>query len=119
MTQAETVAMFETFRTTFGDAAVSVAIAYDPNTTITANGLRSNKTLSRAIQRNATTTTADMGIWVRVDAFTAEQAAHLSGKAVTITRGADVVSQRIMQTREHALGGLMLLSLGDFDRVTM
>ncbi len=119
MDSAGTIAMFERLRTVFSDGALTVAIAYDPNTTITANGLRSNKTLSRAIQRNATTATADMGIWVRVDAFTSEQAAHLSGKAVTITRGADVVSQRIMQTREHALGGLMLLSLGDFDRVTM
>jgi hypothetical protein len=59
-----------------------------------------------------------MGVWVRCDAFSAAQLAALRGRPVTITHAGAETTQRIMQTREHALGGLVLLSLGDFDRVT-
>lgn len=113
------MAMFEVMKATFTDAVVTVAVKFDDNLTITTTGLRSSKTIARAISRAGLSDNVDLGVWVPTSAFTAVQIDLLRGKQATITHNGTAIVQRIVTTREHALGGLVMLSIGEYDRVTM
>jgi hypothetical protein len=119
MNMTELLAIFEDFKAIFDKAVVTVAILIDANTTITTTGLRSNKTIARAISRAGLSDDVDLGVWVPTSAFTAAQLAVLRGKQATITHNGTAIVQRILTTREDALGGLVMLSIGEYDRVTM
>lgn len=104
----------------FPDAVVRVAVAVDDNTTVETTGVQSNKTVARTIVKGGgLADNVDMAVWVLTSVFTDAQLATLRGKTATIGMGDSAVTQRILTTKQHALGGLVQLQLGEYDRVTM
>lgn len=117
MNAADTVAMYETFKAAFPSAVVTVAVSIDANTTVTTTGLRSNTTIARAISKGGLANNIDLSAWVPASVFA--DIMVLPGKTATITDAAGMqISGRLLPARLHALGGLVNLAIGEYDRVT-
>lgn len=118
MTSAETVSVLNAMRATFAGACVSVSVQVDANTTVTADGIRSNTTIARAISRGGLSNNVDVGVWVPASAFDGVDVVSLPGKTATITDAEGVATTgRLLPVRKHALGGLLNLAIGEYDRV--
>jgi hypothetical protein len=116
MNAADIVAILESFKAAFPSAVVTVAVSIDANTTVTTTGLRTNTTIARAISKGGLSNNTDLGVWVPVSAFT--DITTLPGRTAMITDSAGVVtSGRLLPVRLHALGGLVNLAIGEYDRV--
>jgi hypothetical protein len=105
--------IFDTLRAAFSDAAVTVDVVIDPNTTVTVNGLRSNQTIARTIMKG-TGLSDNIDTGIIVPTATLGDVSALRGKRLTV----EGVKHTIIQTRLHALGGLVHFQLGEYDRVT-
>jgi hypothetical protein len=116
MTKAESIAVFEDMKATFADAVCSVAIRMSDNQTVTVEGLRSNQTTSRAQANKSYSENVDMNVIAPVSAFTDLKV--LRGKSAVVTYQGLNTSVRLLATRAHALGGLVVLIFGDYDKVT-
>ena len=116
MNATESIAVFDDMKSVFPQAVVTVAVQVDANTTITTTGLRTNTTIARAIQKGGLANNTDLGVWVPASVFA--DITILPGKTATITDAAGVVtSGRLLPVRLHALGGLVNLAIGEYDRV--
>jgi len=114
--QAALLSAFAALKAVHAGAVVTVAVQVDANTIVTTTGLRTNTTIARAIQKGGLSNNTDLGVWVPVSAFT--DIAILPGRTATITDAAGgVTSGRLLPVRLHALGGLVNLAIGEYDRV--
>jgi hypothetical protein len=113
-TQAILLQAFAQLKSVFSDSVVSVAVSVSDNVTVTVNGLRSNAMIARALSKNGLKENIDESVWIPSAEFTDITA--LRGRTATLTKGSDVLTMRILQTTEHALGGLVKLQFGDYDR---
>ena len=122
MAQAALLSAYAALKAVHADAVVAVAVEMEKNgQTIETTGLRSSKTVARTIVKGAgLADNVDIGVWIPTAAITAEgySVDTLRGKVCRIGSDDAAITQRILTTREHALGGLVLLSLGEYDRVT-
>jgi hypothetical protein len=107
--------MFDDMIATFSDAVVSLSISVSENVTVTASGLRSNVMVMRTANRGVADN-VDEGVWVKASLFTDVYA--LRGRTALVTYGGMERSLRILGTKEHALGGLIQLQFGEWDRIT-
>jgi hypothetical protein len=114
--EAALLSAFAALKAVHAAAVVTIAVQVDANTTVTTTGLRTNTTIARAIQKGGLSNNTDLGVWVLASVFT--DITTLPGKTATITDAAGVVtSGRLLPVRLHALGGLVNLAIGEYDRV--
>ena len=117
MNAIESIAIFTDMKATFSDAVVSVAIRVGDNETVTADGIRTGVVKSRVGSgRGGLRDSADLSVLVLKSSF--PDAMSIYGKTGTITKGDDSTVVRLVSSKEHALGGLITLIFGDYDRVT-
>lgn len=122
MTRAESLSVYNGIAAAFPDAVVGVAVVMDAatNAEVKANGLRLNKTTARALAKGGLSENVDMRILVPVTMFTDSgySVSDVRGRSVRVGTESVYTSHRITATVEHALGALVWLILGEFDRVT-
>lgn len=82
---------------------------------VVVEGLRTSVTIARALNRGALADNIDTSIYVPASAF--EDASVLRGKVAVITNGASTFQARIMSTREHAAGAIIVLIFGSYEQV--
>ena len=118
MTQAESIAVYQAMAAVFPDAVVSLVVSVDTNASVTCTGLRTNQSVMRAASRGALNDNVDLGVYVLKSALSGHDINALRGRTVTVTyKTQDAITQRILGTREHACGGIVVLQLGEYDRV--
>ena len=106
--------LLNSLKAVWPDAVVSVVV--NLATPVTVTGLISGVSIARALAHGALTNTDDFSIWVASESF--PNLDILNGKTITITRGSTNSTARIMSTRLQALGGVVQLMLGSYERVT-
>lgn len=118
MTSAESIAIYNQMVAAFPDAVVSLVVSVDENNSVTTTGLRTNQNVMRAAGRTGLNDNVDVGVWVLKSAFAGYDIEALRGRTAAVTyKTQDALTQRILGTREHALGGLVYLQFGEYDRV--
>jgi hypothetical protein len=117
MTKTESVGVYNIVAAAFPDAVVDVLVTISGTESVETTGIRSSKTVARALVRGGLADNVDVGVFVLKSAFGDISIDTLRGKVCRITHDGDEVVQRILMTREHALGGVVLLSLGEYGRV--
>jgi len=117
MNKAESLAIFASMKAAFPDAVVSVAVKVSDNSTITVDGIRTGVVTTRTgTGRGGLTDSVDVSVTVLASSFA--DVSILRGKSAEITKDTVVTAVRLLSTKEHALGGLIKLVFGDYDRVT-
>jgi hypothetical protein len=118
MTQAESIAIYQAMAAVFPDAVVTLVVSVNANAEVTCTGLRTNQSVMRAASRGALNDNIDMGVYVLKSAFDGYDVNALRGRTASVTyKAQDAITQRILGTREHACGGIIVLQLGEYDRV--
>jgi len=97
-------------------AVVSVSVKFSDNVTITAEGLRTNATIARALGKGGMAENVDVGILVPLSAFAAVDYKMLRGKSGSMTKGSNTQAIRILSTEEYAPGEIIMLLCGDYDK---
>jgi len=101
---------------THADAIVSMVITTGDNSTVSATGLRTGVTIVRTVSGAGIADNQDFSVWTLKSKFV--DVASLRGRLADVTFGGVTSKMRILLTREHALGGLVMLQFGEGDRVT-
>lgn len=118
MTQVESIAIYNQMAAVFADAVVTLVVSVDANNSVTCTGLRTNQNVMRAASRGALNDNVDLGVYVLKSVFDGYDINELRGRTVSVTYKAQTaITQRILGTREHACGGIVILQLGEYDRV--
>lgn len=120
MAQSALLSAFSLLKAAHSDAVTPVVVVMSATEEVTADGLKGNKTIARAIVKGGLADNADISVWVPTSMFT--DAGHtldkVRGKVARIGPEGSEITQRILATVEHPLGGLVKLILGEYDRVT-
>jgi hypothetical protein len=117
MNQAESIAIHEANKLAFPEAVVSMLITTGDNTTVTATGLRTGVAIARTVSGAGIADNQDFSVWTLKSLFA--DTATLRGRMATVTYAGVDSRMRILATREHALGGLVMLQFGEGDRVAV
>jgi hypothetical protein len=116
MTSQDTLTVFASMKSAFPDAVVSVSVSLSGNEKVETTGLRNSPSYARQANGNGLKTGVDMAVIVPAEPF--GDPMRLCGCEATITDKAGVVtSGRLLPARLHALGGYLVLSIGEYDRV--
>jgi hypothetical protein len=119
MNQAESIAIHEANKEAFPEAIVSMLITTGDNTTVTATGLRTGVAIARTVSGAGIADNQDFSVWTLKSAFDGVPVSTLRGRMATVTYAGIDARMRILATREHALGGLVMLQFGEGDRVAV
>jgi hypothetical protein len=98
-------------------AIVTMLITTGDNATVEATGLRTGVAIARTVSGAGIADNQDFSVWTLKSLFT--EPATLRGRMATVTYAGVDARMRILATREHALGGLIMLQFGEGDRVAV
>lgn len=114
---AALLAGYAALKRAHADAVVTVEVQVSANEAVTVDGLRGGVMVARGAARGALSNAVDTSVVVPAAPFADPMT--LCGKDCKITDKAGVVIVgRLLPVRVHALGGLLTLAVGEWDRVT-
>ena len=103
----------------FPQAVVSVEISVSANVKVTMEALQSSETISRVLAgKGGLNESIDMALWTLVANFGTVDIDALRGRTATVTKGGRTLTMRILSHERHALGDVVMLTFGDYDRTT-